>query len=407
MLSPFRRRPALRPSNRRFEIGRSESLEARILPTVSATFSKGVVTLTGDATAADLKFETIGGSLVITSNTGPTIKYNNQFVSQATIAGAVSLKGTFLGGDDKLDFENGLALTNVTLNLGGGTNTVTVKDSALTGLFSVTGGAGIDNVEFNNSTLNAITLSLGYGDDDVEFKGATVNGTVSVNTSNGLDKVKSQLGTGGIANHFNGSVSISTGNQADEIELKNATFTNLTIAAGADNDEVTLDTVTITGRLSLDAGAGDDDVTIDGLTQSGATANSLVTGSGVDELKLKGSTFVSSVSINMGAGPGNELEIDDAGFSSKCTIVSSGVNDSIKIEQDLARSGLTNFVGALAITLGSTGDLKVGDPGSASYTQAQSTVTIKGVAGAKASVVVVRSSFTSLPVVKNVEWTLV
>ncbi len=207
-------------------------------------------------------------------------------------------------------------------------------------------------MEFDIFGLNTVTLNLGYGDDEVEFKGMTASGLVTINTSNGLDHVESAVGTGGVHNTFLAPVVVNTGNQADEIEFRSAHFTDLTINAGADGDDIKLETVTVSGDISVDGSSGNDEIVIDGITQTGTTLNVIKGLSGNDQIKLKGATFASAVSIDLGSGVNNELEIDDVTLSGATTITSIGQSDEIRIEQDLARAGLANFVGALSIAMG-------------------------------------------------------
>lgn len=386
----------------------AEQLEIRVLPTVTATLSNGTLNLTGDKSANDITIEQSGADLVITGNSGTMIRYNGVDAAQATITGALNLKGTFGSLSDKIEFDTGVQLGNVTLNLGGGSNDVEVRDTTLTGLLNITGGNNRDRVEFDASTLNNITLNLGNGNDEVEFLGSTVNGNVLVNMSNGLDLFETNEGAGGVDNSFLGSVGIKTGNQADEIELRDATFANLGIDAGADGDEVILDTITITGRFGVNAGSGNDEVTVDGVTQSGTGMNCVMGGSGIDEVDFKSSTFNSYVDLDMGSGPNNELEIDDVHFNSIVTIFSNGQNDQILIEQDLALVDATEFVGTLSVQMGPGGTMGIGTNNAASWTETSAVVQFKGSKPSLiATVTQVRVDFNSAPSLKNAQLVLV
>jgi hypothetical protein len=386
----------------------AEPLEIRILPTVTATLSGGTLNLQGDQTANDLTIEQSGSDLVITGNNGTMIRYNGVVAAQATITGAQHLKGMFGAKNDKIEFDTGVQLGNVTLNLGSGSNDVEVRDTTFTGLFNVTGGNNRDRIEFDASTLNNITLNLGNGNDEVEFLGSTVSGTVLVNMSNGLDLFETNQGAGGVDNTFLGAVGIKTGNQADEIELRDATFANLGIDAGADGDEVVLDTIDITGRFGVNAGSGNDEVTVDDVTHSGTGMNCVMGGSGIDEVDFKSSTFNSFVDLDMGSGPNNELEIDDVHFNSLVMISSIGQNDSILIEQDLSRAIATEFVGALSIQMGPGGTLGVGTSNAASWTETSAGVLFKGSKPSLiATVTQLNVDFNSAPLLKNAQLLLV
>jgi hypothetical protein len=381
-----------------------EALEVRILPTVTATLSRNTLMLTGDQTANDISLETVDGNLVIKGNGDTLISFGGETGSQFTIAGVQHLKGIFGQQADKISFENGLTLGNVTLQLGNGANEVEFQDANITGALVITGGAMADKVEFEASTLNSVTLNLVNGNDDVEFRGSTFNGAVSINTSNGQDDIQSEIGTGGVWNTFLGAVSINTGNQADKIEFRNAHFANLTIAAGADNDDIDLETIDATGVIKVDGSSGNDDIRLDGVNQTGTDLNTILGGSGIDVVKIKGSNFASAVSINNGSGNNNQLEIDDVVFSLATTIVSMGQSDDIKVEQDLSRAGRVEFRGALSVMMGPGGQLDIGVDNDSSYTDAQAAVTLKGTKpNLIATVFDSRGAFAVPPVLKNAE----
>ena len=299
-------------------------------------------------------------------------------------------------------------LGNVTLNLGSGSNDLIFRDTTLTGLLNVTGGNSRDRVEFDASFLNNIILNLGNGNDEVEFLGSEVDGIVLVNMSNGLDRFETNQGAGGVDNTFAGPVGIKTGNQADEIELRDAEFAILGIEAGADGDEIILDTIDITGRFGIDAGSGNDDVTVDGVTQVGVGMNCVMGGSGIDEVDFRSSSFNSYVDLDMGSGPNNELTIDDVHFNSTVTIFSIGQNDQVLVEQDLGLADATEFVGVLTVQMGPGGTMGIGTSNAASWTETSAGFSLKGTKpNLIATVAQIQVSFFAQPTLKNAQLVLV
>jgi hypothetical protein len=403
--------PVRRPrsaSNTSSSAIRAEALEVRVLPTVTATFSNGLLTLQGDQSANDIRIEESGGSLLITGNGGTQIQMNGEDQSSVLIAGVQNIRGTFGQGADVLKFENGLILNNVTLNLGGGGNDVEFRDSTINGKVTITGGNNADDVEFDASTVNQISLNLINGNDDVEFHGSTITGIVSINTGNGIDTVKADMGEGGVGNTFSGALTIKTGNQSDDIELRDSIFANLTVDAGADNDEIDLDTVTVNGRLSVNGGSGADEITLTGVTQTGTGLNSIVGLSGKDDVVLNGAVFASAVSINMGSGPMNELAIDDVEFKLAVSIFSNGPNDRLTIEQNEASTAATKFLGAVKIQMGPGSVIDLGVNHDSSYTEAAGPVSVKGTKpNLLINIVETKVAFTQLPVLKNAEFVIV
>jgi hypothetical protein len=386
----------------------AEPLEVRILPTVTATLSKGVLTLQGDQTANDIRIEKSGSSLVVTGENGTLIRFKGENASTVSLTGVQSLKGNFGAAADVVTLQNGITLGSVTLNLGDGANQVLFREANVSGKVTVTGGANADQVKFDAGIINQVSLNLLDGSDAVEFRGATLNGLVSITTGNDVDTVKTVEGLGGVANRFLGAVTIKTGSQADVIDLQDSIFANLTIDAGTENDTINVETVTVNGRLSVNGNAGDDQMTFQDLVQKGAATNVITGLAGVDHVSFNGAIFASAVSINMGAGPQNVLEIDDVEFKKMVTIISAGPNDRLKIEQNLSAMAATKFLGAVNVQMTAGGLMNLGVDDEASYTEAHGLVTIKGTQpNVVISLVQTKVEFAQLPVLKNAEFLIV
>lgn len=389
--------------------GAVEPLEVRVLPTVTASLSRGTLNLLGDASANDITIERSGSDLVLTGNNGTLIRFNGENVAQATISGARHLNGAFGLLGDTITFESGVALGNVSLNLGSGANSVDFGDSTFTGKLTVNGGVNGDSVTFDGTALNSVSLNLLDGDNEVDFLGATFNGIISIKTGSGIDTITAAEGTGGVDNTFRGAVTIRTSAGADSINLADSTFANLTIDSEANNDDVVLDTVTVNGRLVISGGEGDDAISLTAVIQTGNGTNSITGLAGVDAILLKGAAFNSAVSIDLGTGTANQLEIDDVDFARSATFLSKGVNDALRIEQDTTLNGPTDFFGAVSIQMGAgaTVGLGINDP-VASFIQTRSSLTIKGsTPNLIATLVLIRSDLRLPPVLKNAQLVVV
>lgn len=385
----------------------AEALEVRTLPTVTATFSGGLLTLQGDQAANDVRIEKLGSSLVLTGENGTLIRYKGENVSTVALTGVQNLRGTFGAGADVVKLVKDVTLTGVTLNLGDGANQVEFLEANINGKVTVTGGVNADKVKFDGGTLNQISLNLLDGNDDIEFRGARVNGLVSINTGNDVDSVKMVEGTGGDANTFAAAVTIKTGNGADVIDLHDSIFANLTIDAGADNDKIDLETVTVNGRLSVNGNAGDDEMTFEELIQTGAGTNSIIGLAGKDDVAINGAIFASAVSVNLGTGPQNLLEIDDVEFQKTVTIIATGPNDRLRIEQNQSAMAATKFLGAVNVQMGPGGVIYLGVDDMASYTEAHGLVTVKGsTPNVLINLVQTKVEFAQIPVLKNAEYVL-
>jgi len=403
------RQPKFRsPQPRRIRPGfafrsRTEALEVRILPTVTASVTRGVLTLTGDAAANDVTIQTDAGGLRIVGNNGTLVRFAGVDSASVVFSGVTGLKGTFGDGADSIKIDDGVTLKDVTLNLGDGANRLEIEGATLTGKLTLTTGVGADVFELRASAANVVTLNTGGGDDDVMFKAAVTSGAVTVSTGDGFDSVETDLGPGGVANVLQ-NVSISTGNQDDSVELRHATIGKLTVNAGAGNDDIRLEDDVVQGSLSVDAGLGDDEVFLDDVQQTGGGSNLLATGAGVDQLRLKTSLFTSATTTNLGGGTGNQLEIDDCGFQASVTLTSAGTSDEIRIEQDNARASLADFHGTVKATVGPASAIRIGLNAMASYTRFFAGVTLKGGRPfAQVTAAATRIEFASPPILINAE----
>jgi hypothetical protein len=124
-----------------------EALEVRCLPaaTILATLDNGTLTITDtDAVGKDnlLSVDVVGTDLVITDA-------NEQFI-------AAPSGGTLSNGGHTLTVAAGLVTAGLTINGGGGTDSVEVGSlgDSFTGGLTIHGGAGADTVNFVNSTVN-------------------------------------------------------------------------------------------------------------------------------------------------------------------------------------------------------------------------------------------------------------
>jgi hypothetical protein len=111
--------------------------------------------------------------------------------------------------------------------------------------------------------------------------------------------------------------------------------------------------------------------------QTGAGANTLNAGAGTDDVDLAFVLFSSATSINLGAGTGNQLELDDTGFTSTATISSQGIEDQIRIEQEAGFTGTTDFHGNASFNLGQNAQLGISLLGSDFYTRFFGKATIR------------------------------
>ena len=243
-----------------------------------------VLTLNPDAAATN----TVNLVGLQISNPMAESSANNITLTGDATANAVTINGSFnyTGNmrDDNIAIDGATILGNTVLNLYGADidNTVTLADNAdtlLQGNLTIIAGNGADTIVSdgtNDTTINgSVSMNLGAGTNNVTLDTATnaggIAGSMTVYGGNGNDIIN----IGGISGFsINGSLTVSLGN---------------TVGTSADQNELELTDTTVGGGVSYTGGSGIDSVTLDGTT---TVANSLnvYLGAGPDELTLNAAT---------------------------------------------------------------------------------------------------------------------
>src|SRR5262245_48780328 len=191
---------------------------------------------------------------------------------------AVGRKATFTGGlgDDTILFTGGLVEGgNFTAGLGGGHNSFQMQTpgtSLVGGTFTYTGGAGLDEVSVDGTTVGrGLTVNLGGTDSVGQFFRAGAGGASAVTVF--------------------GPAKVTAGSGDDEITLHRLyAGSSLTVAAGWGEDVVGIDASDVAGTTRIDLGSGDDGLRIEMATLDGGGALNAPT------------TFGGTVAVLAGAG---------------------------------------------------------------------------------------------------------
>ncbi|HVK11120.1 MAG TPA: hypothetical protein VM597_20290, partial [Gemmataceae bacterium] len=221
-------------------------LEARDNPagSVAATFSGGVLTLTGDAFANAVQISAVpdgsGADVVLTGLDDTAIDGPTEF------EGVRSIRANLKGGADAVSADPGAAFVlrgSLMLDLGDGDNTVDLQpaDQLALGGLTVRAADGADTVKLvgpeggMNRTIGALDLSYGPGNSTTDLAGVHIVGRLAVAAGEGDDALTTEdVRVGrpgpGPGNQI-GSVQVNGGKGALTVTAESSAFPATTVSA--------------------------------------------------------------------------------------------------------------------------------------------------------------------------------
>jgi hypothetical protein len=274
----------MRPKQARRRLRSLETLEQRLALTVGVELNNGLLSITGDAdgpVAVLVGTQTFGTETAL----GVTVVDNGAPIgtpvrlTELTSGVQVKLNGTGVGADDQVTIDLGdQTLRHLNVDLGEGTNRLTIANGTISRSVSVRGGSGADTVTVAADAVldSTLMLSLGSGANSINIAGDV--GTVLARTNEGLDQLA--IVAGAIVDHL--FAKLGNGENASIIEGIVARVANVDGGNGDDNLTIT---GTVNNLVAL-LGSGNNDVTITGdvtktaaiTTRSNGTDNVTVTG---------------------------------------------------------------------------------------------------------------------------------
>jgi hypothetical protein len=328
-----------------------EALEQRWCPSVTASVRGGSLVVSGAATNA-------GDTIQITQTAANTFQVKDGATVVGTLSGATKDVVVNLGAaSDKvaLDLGGQAAPRNVSINLGGGDNQLSVVNGTIDGHLSITGGRGVDTVTLGDGTSTLqINRNTGVHLDGSATDSLTVSNKVTAKgnfealfvnnvtlaAGSAFEKNVGIVGgrggnTAAVAGRIDGNLGFTGSNAADSFTLSGTVGKSLGVITFGGNDTVSVGG-TVSGHLFVAAGAGNDAITLSGVV--GKTTTVFADG-GDDTLtatataQLQGNAFIS-----MGAGT-DSVTLNDAATITK--LLASGGAGTDTFTGNKTRSGLT------------------------------------------------------------------
>jgi hypothetical protein len=261
---------------------RASGAEGDVVVSIDKT---GALHLEGDDLANEVQIDRDPATreYVVRGRNGTTV---NGAV-EARLPDAPSISATLGAGDDVLVIGGFRIRKRLTVDLGDGADRLSVTNTVVRGSTSVVGGTGDDVVGFEGRCdLRAgVRVTTGDGADAVRFADSYVRGPLKILTGNDDDKV--EVHRCGLTRPA--SLLVGSGEGDDLVDLVGITCQSggrIVTAGGA--DRVSVVTTRFVHDLTIDAGADDDDVTVDRATfdekfriQGGEGTNRVFVGAGV------------------------------------------------------------------------------------------------------------------------------
>ncbi|CAM5214213.1 hypothetical protein CDEF62S_03993 [Castellaniella defragrans] len=344
---------------------------------------------------ASTEIDTQGGDDTVTFTT--VTMTGNLSVAAGDGKNAVTLTSSSVGkdaavtagiGDDTVLFDKVTVAGDLLINAGAGNNTITVEgtsgadpyDSSVGGNAEIDTLGGTDTIAISNTGITGkLTVSTGDGDgDSVTVTHASVGGDTQVTEGDGAgDAVSFTTVTvggdtvitegAGVADEvtfmtvaMTGNLSVATGDGGDTVTVTSSSVgKDATITSGAGVDTVLFTDSAVGGNTLISTGAGNDAVTLD---DSSVGAGLLINvGDDDNTVTLKNGTTVGEAATLPAAGPvGSDptSTVTAAQLARGIEIDAGTGTDIIDVDTVMAAGGLLVRGG----TLGQYGDAEQGEP---------------------------------------------
>lgn len=187
----------------------------------------------------------------------------------------------------------------VAVDLGLGTNTLTVIGVTLVGALSVDGDVGNDSVTVTQCDLAAARFLLGGGDNGVLLADSVVGNKLVYRGQDGSD------GVAVVRTPVDGNLDVNVGGGTNTVVVDTVQAGDLLVEAGGGSDKVDAVDVTLARRVRLDLGGGANDTDLTRLTAE--TSLLYVGGADTDWLDLTTVAFTNGKALVKMKGGDNSL----------------------------------------------------------------------------------------------------
>jgi fibronectin-binding autotransporter adhesin len=337
---------------------RVEALESRWCPSVTAVVSHGNLVVSANAATTNLTItETGAGAFSVVEN-GATIG------SFSHVTGLINVELTKNNTGVEINLGGFDAPGGIAVELGGGTNDLTIVNGTVTRSLNITGGAGLNSITLGGDGKSLdVDKNLG-----VFMKGSGAGDILHVNSKVQIQGNMTTVGVDNIAldqnSHIDKNVGIYGGTFSNSVALDGAIDGKVYFSGSNQADYLTLGS---TGSIGSDLDAflmgGSDVVNLAGsighdlnlhsqghggdknITLTGSVANNAIikTGFGDDSVTIAGSIGgVLTANTNSGA---DRVTVTSTASINQGTIDLGSGDDTLGLQYGASISGILNLIG--------------------------------------------------------------
>ena len=360
----------------------------------SATLSKTLTVTTGAGNdTLDLSGANIAGNVTVNPGSGSNDFWSGPNSGNANIQGAITYTGS---GDNALDFTSATLGKTLTVKTGAGTDTVTLDGAQVAGATALNLGGGTNIIsvgQSNGASANiqgafSYTATGGATDmNDVQFASAVLGGTLTVSTGSSPDTVDLSEA------HISGKVTLALGGGGNELDDSTTSigptiggaFTYTATSAAGDSNTIDLASPKFSSTVSVTTGASDDTITLGDASITGATTLSL--GAGINDFESGAAATFGGALAYTATGSANDtnmVNLASATLSKTLAVTTGAGDDTVDLSGVQATGNATLTLGAGNNTfqaVGSTAAKFEGNVGFTANGNGANTVTLGDPAG--------------------------
>ena len=246
---------------------------------------KDTVQITGVNVAGDVRFDGGRGDNTLT-------------LDSTIVTGQLRVKN--LMGRQELSLLNASSVGSVDMvNAQKGDTTTVIENSTVVGRLKLNNKDGADSLTLTAAQIGDVKVDNHKGNSNVTIEACTINGNLWLKSTHGQDSVDILNAT-----VIGGTMKLATGDKGADINLAALTVGALDIQTGKGSDQLTLDSVAVTGTTKIKTDKGRDTITVsNGMVAPAGFGGSVNIDAGQDDDQMDiAAAFAAAVKVSGNKG---------------------------------------------------------------------------------------------------------